>query len=169
MVELRLVNKEEKEILRNLLEKYDYEFSQYTKVDINNLGLFGYDYLDYYWTEKNRFPYFILVDGKLAGFVLVNDFPVVENIKTDFCLSEFFVLYKYRKQGVGSIAAKKAFDLHRGKWQLKRHPHNIASVYFWDKVVSEYTNGNYKLVNAYPDKKVDFEDGTPADVFFFEN
>lgn len=169
MVELRLVNKEEKEILRNLLEKYDYEFSQYTKVDINNLGLFGYDYFDYYWTEKNRFPYFILVDGKLAGFVLVNDFPEVENIKTDFCLSEFFVLYKYRKQGVGSIAAKKAFDLHRGKWQLKRHPHNIASVYFWDKVVNEYTNGNYKLVNAYPDKKVDYEDGTPADVFFFEN
>jgi Predicted acetyltransferase len=64
------VKKEEKEILRNLLEKYNYEFSQYNGLDINNLGLYGYDYLDSYWTEENRFPFFIKINNKLAGFIM---------------------------------------------------------------------------------------------------
>lgn len=41
MFELRRVRKEQKEILRNLLEKYDYEFSQWTLLDVNELGNIG--------------------------------------------------------------------------------------------------------------------------------
>lgn len=164
-VELRIVKEDEKEILRNLLEKYDYEFSQWDLRDVNALGLYGYSYLDCYWTEKNRFPYFILVDGKLAGFVMVCDYPEVEDKPTDFTMAEFFVMYKYRKLGVGTIAAKKAFELHKGRWQLKRHPHNLPSVAFWNKVVSEFTKGNYTLVEGYPG--TDYDDGTLGDIFFF--
>jgi hypothetical protein len=53
-IELRQANVNDKEVLRNLLEKYDYEFSQWDNRDVNKLGLFGYDYLDCYWTKKNR-------------------------------------------------------------------------------------------------------------------
>ena len=53
-IKIELVKKEEKEILRNLMEKYRYEFSQYDNLDTNNFGLYGYDYFDYYWTENNR-------------------------------------------------------------------------------------------------------------------
>lgn len=35
-IELLEVAKEQKEILRNLLEKYDYEFSQYDMRDVND-------------------------------------------------------------------------------------------------------------------------------------
>jgi len=38
-IELKCVNVEDKEILRNLLEKYDYEFSQWDNRDVNKLGL----------------------------------------------------------------------------------------------------------------------------------
>lgn len=126
MVEIIKVKKEEKEILLNLLEKYEYEFSQYTLIDVNPLGLYGYDYLDYYFTEENRYAYFIKVDGKLAGFVMINDYPEIPDEKTDFCVSEFFVLFKYRKQGIGRKAIFEVLDKHRGKWQLKRHPKNIG-------------------------------------------
>lgn len=51
-IELVAIDVNEKEILRNLLEKYDYEFSQYDQRDVNDLGLYGYDYLDNYWTEE---------------------------------------------------------------------------------------------------------------------
>lgn len=44
-VELKKVTLEEKEILKNLLEKYDYEFSKYDQRDVNPLGLYGYQYL----------------------------------------------------------------------------------------------------------------------------
>jgi predicted acetyltransferase len=66
-----------------------------------------------------------------------------------------------------SKACFKVFDMHRGRWQLKRHPANTASVYFWDKAIDEYTNGQFELVRAYPGTA--YDDGTLADVFFFEN
>ncbi len=168
MMELTPASVQEKGILQNLLEKYLYEFSQWDKSDVDENGLYGYPYLDCYFTEKNRWPYLIRTDGKIAGFVLVNDYPEVPE-KTDFCLSEFFILHKYRRCGIGKEAAFKVFDLHRGSWQLKRHPHNTGSVFFWNKVIHEYTGGNYRLVQNYPNPKVNYEDGTPADVFFFNN
>lgn len=88
-VELKQVAVDEKEILRNLLEKYDYEFSQWDKRDVNKLGLYGYDYLDNYWTEEKRWAYFIMVDGKLAGFAMVITLPVVNDRETDFQMAEF--------------------------------------------------------------------------------
>lgn len=149
-----------------MLEKYDYEFSQYDKRDVNPLGLYGYRYLDYYWNEKNRWAYFILAASKLAGFVMVNDFPEADGRETDFQMAEFFVLYKYRRAGVGQKAFLKTMALHKGRWQLKRHPNNIASVHFWDKVISEYTQGDYELVKGYPGTA--YNDGTLGDVYFFE-
>jgi predicted acetyltransferase len=167
IVELRQVTIDEKEILRNLLEKYSYEFSQWDKRDVNKLGLYDYQYLDYYWTENKRWAYFIIVDGKLAGFVMVNDLPEVGDRETDFQISEFFVMHKYRRLGVGRQAFFKVLDMHKGKWQLKRHPANVASVYFWDNVINEYTNGEFELVKAYPG--TEYDDGTLADVFFFKS
>ncbi|WP_346913235.1 GNAT family N-acetyltransferase [Clostridium sp.] len=165
-IELKCVNVEDKEILRNLLEKYDYEFSQWDNRDVNKLGLYGYDYLDCYWTEEKRWAYFIEVDGKLAGFIMINNYPEADE-ETDYSLAEFFILYKYRRCRIGKFAAIKVFDMFHGKWQLKRHPKNIASVYFWDSVVSEYTKGKYRLVESYPNSE--YDDGTLGDIFFFEN
>ena len=73
-LELRPVANDEKEILKNLLEKYDYEFSQWDKRDVNKLGLYGYRYLDHYWTEE-AMGLFIVVDGKLAGLLWLSAFP----------------------------------------------------------------------------------------------
>lgn len=167
MIEIIPVRKEQKEILRNLLEKYDYEFSQWDQLDVNELGLYGYDYLDCYWTDQNRWAYFIYVDDKIAGFAMVNDYPEDESEPTDYTMAEFCILYKYRRRGVGKEVAFKIFDMHRGKWQLKRHPHNIPSVHFWNKVINEYTNGKYVLKSSHPD--IAYDDGTAADVFYFNN
>lgn len=165
-IEIVPVEATEKEVLRNLIEKYDYEFSQYDNRDVNKLGLYGYKYVDQYWTEKNRWAFFVKVDGNLAGFAMVNTCPEAKEA-TDYSLCEFFILYKYRRLGVGKYAAHKVFDRFKGKWQLKRHPKNSGSVVFWDKVVDAYTQGNYRLVKGYPDSA--YADGTLGDIFFFEN
>ena len=156
------VREEEKEILRNLLEKYNYEFSQYDRCDVNALGLYGYGYLDNYWTEKNRWAFFLKVDGRLAGFAMVNDYP--EAAETKYNMAEFFVMLKYRRCGLGKWAAFQLFDRFRGTWQLKRHPGNLPSVGFWDRVIGEYTGGAFRM-----EKRADlaYPDGTPGDVFFF--
>ncbi len=161
--ELVPVGEDEKEILRNLMEKYLYEFSQYEKSDVNGLGLYGYSYFDNYWTEENRWAFFLKADGKLAGFAMVNDYP--EAGQSDYCMSEFFVMHKYRRCGLGRWAALELFKRFPGAWQLKRHPKNIPSVHFWNQVVSDYTGGKYRLEEGRED--VAYEDGTPGDVFFF--
>ena len=159
------VKKEEKEILRNLLEKYAYEFSQYDNKDVNNIGLYGYDYLDNYWTEENRFPFFIKVDNKLAGFVMVNDYPEIR-IETNYTMSEFFILYKYRRLGIGKYVVKNILNKYKGKWQLKYHPKNKASERFWIKIIDEYTKSNYQIIEN--NKEAEYEDSTIGHIIIFE-
>lgn len=160
------VDYSEKEILRNLLEKYDYEFSQYDQGDVNDLGLYGYGYLDHYWTEEGRRAFFIKVEGKLAGFAMINSFREIEEA-TDHTLAEFFVMYKYRRQAIGKSAAFQIFDLFPGKWQLKRHPKNTGSVHFWNKIIPEYTGGDFTYLPSHP--QAVYADGSLGGVFIFES
>ena len=70
-VKIESILLEQKSVLIQMMELYNYDFSVYSNDDINEHGYYGYPYLDHYWTEDTRYPYFIRVDGRLAGFVLV--------------------------------------------------------------------------------------------------
>jgi predicted acetyltransferase len=159
------VKKEEKEVLRNLLEKYNYEFSQYDNRDVNDLGLYGYDYLDNYWTEENRFPFFIKINNKFAGFVMINDYPEIK-IETNYSISEFFIMYKYRRLGIGKYGVNYILNKYKGKWQLQYHPKNKTSEKFWIKTIDKYTKGNYELIKS--NKEAEYEDGTIGHIIIFE-
>ena len=149
------------------MEKYGYELSQYFGNDINDLGLYGYDYFDCYWTDENRYPYFIKVDDKLAGFIMINDYPEGTQ-KTDYTISEFFVLYKYRRNGVGKRSVKIILDKYKGKWQLKFHPKNELSKNFWLKTIDEYTNGKYNTIKDDPHQDALYDDGTIGHILIFD-
>ena len=166
-VKLKIIPFEEKEALRNLLEKYDYEFSLYDKLDVNNFGLYGYEDFDHYWSKENRWPYFILVDDTIAGFVMISDKSEVKDRGTSFVISEFFVMRKYQRMGIGKQIVFQVLDLHKGTWQLKLHPKNLPSVHFWSKVIDEYTKGAFEKVDAYPG--TEYNDGTLADLYFFSS
>ncbi len=157
------INEYEKEILRNLMEKYDYEFTQYTMEDVNPLGLYGYSRIDHYWTDPGRWAFFLKVDGRLAGFAMVIDYP--EAVKTDYNMAEFFVMYKYRRCGLGSWAVERLFERFPGSWQIKYHPKNLPSVKFWNKVAEKHSAGNYRREGR-PD--LAYSDGSPAQVLVFE-
>ena len=140
---LRAVPLAEKETLRNLLEKYLYEFSEWVDQDVDDRGLYGYRYLDDYWTEDKRWPFLITADGRLAGFALVKAYPIV-GMDADYTMAEFFVMRKYRKRGVGRQAAFQLFERFPGKWQLKYYQDNKASAGFWNRIVGEYTGRAYE-------------------------
>ena len=110
MLEVIPAARADRDRLMNLLEKYLCEFSQWDQTDVDEDGLYGYEWLDCYFTEPRRYPYLLRVDGKLAGFALVNDYPEIPEEKPDFCLSEFFILPKYRRQGVGREAVRRILD-----------------------------------------------------------
>ncbi|MCP4712667.1 MAG: GNAT family N-acetyltransferase, partial [Planctomycetes bacterium] len=104
-MELIQVPEEEKSVLLQLLELYAYDFSEFDDNDVNEHGLYGYTYFDYYWTEEGRVPFFIRVDGKLAGFVLVNEYCYLVKEPGTKSIAEFFVMRKYRRQGIGKAVA----------------------------------------------------------------
>jgi predicted acetyltransferase len=70
---------EEKPLIQRMLELYEYDFSEYEGTDLDSHGCFGYPNLDLYWLEPTRHPFIVRVDGRLAGFVLVNQRTYLES------------------------------------------------------------------------------------------
>jgi predicted acetyltransferase len=143
-IELIEIKQTEKSVLRQLLELYAYDFSEYDQADINQHGYYGYRHFDHYWTEASRHPFFIKVDDQLAVFVLVNDHCYVLKNSTARSIAEFFVMRKYRRTGVGRAAAFLIFDRFPGKWEVIQHGNNLPSQRFWEKVMGDYTNGDFQ-------------------------
>ena len=147
-IELIEVKESEKSVLRHLMELYAYDFSEYDDADVNEHGLYGYTYFDFYWTEESRYPFFIRVDGTLAGFVLINEYCYVVKEPGTKSIGEFFVMRKYRRKGIGRSAAFQIFDRFPGKWEVIQHGENEPSKLFWEEVIREYTSGNYRQEKA---------------------
>ncbi|WP_029420187.1 GNAT family N-acetyltransferase [Alicyclobacillus macrosporangiidus] len=139
---LRPVPVEEKSVLRNLMHLYLYDLTEFTHEDVSRHGLFEYKYLDHYWTEADRHAFFIAVDDHLAGFVLVNRHSIV--LESANTVAEFFVMRKYRRQGVGSQVVMKVFDMFPGAWEIRLLYNNTAAWAFWRSVIRLYTGGQYQ-------------------------
>ncbi len=146
-IEVRPARIEDKSVLRNLMELYVYDFSEYMQWDVDEHGLFGYKYLDNYWTDPDRHPFLVTVAGKLSGFVLVRAIDSPEHQPTH-SIAEFFVLRKYRRQGIGRVVAHRIFDMFSGKWSVHEIEENQLGKAFWHKVISEYTNGEFEEENV---------------------
>ena len=155
-VEIEPIQIEQKSVLVQMIELYNYDFSEFSNDDLNEYGYFGYPYIDNYWTEEGRYPFFIRVDGNLAGFVLVRSCCEYNNLKQPHNIAEFFVLKKYRHNGVGRMAAIKVFDKYQGGWEVSQWDNNIPAQNFWQKVISEYTNGEYDKFSSVENEIVGF-------------
>ena len=107
----------DKPVLRNLLELCQHDYSEYDDQDLDENGLFGYRWLDHYWTEPERHPFLVRVDGRLAGFVLVRQIGTSQE-QPVYSIAEFFILRKYRRRGVGRQAAWSVFDRLPGRWSI---------------------------------------------------
>ncbi|WP_195575524.1 GNAT family N-acetyltransferase [Paenibacillus sp. 1001270B_150601_E10] len=144
MITIQRVVYKEKSILRNLLQFYHYDFSEFEpELDINAAGLYEYKYLDHYWTEDSRHPFFIKVGEQLAGFALIREIGRLDNDNPIYSMAEFFVMRKYRKTKVGQGAAHQLFQHFPGIWKVGQIETNIPAQTFWRKTISRYTNGHY--------------------------
>ena len=116
----------ERDTFAQLLELNAYEFSRIDSRVIGPDGRFGYEYLDAYWTEPHRTPYLLRVAEEIAGFALISRLSGGPT-----SISEFLVLPKFRRTGVGTQSARRLFDLHHGPWQVAQVPGNSAATHFW--------------------------------------
>jgi predicted acetyltransferase len=132
---------EQKSVLRNLLQLYIHDFSEFAGFDLDDHGFFRYSYLDYYWMEDGRFPFLVQVDGKLAGFVFIRGEDLASSPR--YSVAEFFILRKYRRHGIGERAAREVFGRFPGRWSLTVDLRNEAGLPFWRKVLGRITAGQF--------------------------
>lgn len=152
-IRLEKASQDQKALLNNLMEFYCYDFSELLHTDVDGDGLFKYKYLDQYWTEEGRHPYFILVDGRYAGFVLINQHFLVLEAENGHSIAEFFVMRKYRRRGIGQQIAQKAYELFPGPWEVSVVEFHKDAVAFWERTIKNYTRNRYKLHSKeYKDK-----------------
>lgn len=133
---------EQKSVLRNLLELYIYDFTEFGPYDVDEHGLYGYNHLDCYWNEEGRHPFIVKVDGKIAGFVLV-EHKVEDNY---YYMSEFFIMKRYRGKNIGKEVAFQIFNLFPGVWEIAEMKTNIPAQVFWRKIINQYTTGNFEEI-----------------------
>ncbi|MHC5765706.1 MAG: GNAT family N-acetyltransferase [Nostoc sp.] len=145
-IEVVKATEQQKSVLSNLMELYQYDLSEIEAKDVDSCGLFGYRYLDYYWIEPERHPFLVKVDEKLAGFVLVNQHIYLYQDNHAMSIAEFFILKKYRGQGIGKQLAIHIFNKFPGNWEVRQTALNLGAQAFWGKVISRYTNGAFNEV-----------------------
>ena len=127
-IEVRDATLADKPVLQRLLELYAHDFSEMTDADVGADGTFGYPYLDLYWTEPERHPFLFRADGHWAGFALVRAGDPHD-------MAEFFVLRKYRRHGVGVVAARAVFARFPGTWQVREMTTNVGATTFWRRAI----------------------------------
>ena len=135
MIETRPARLGERLIVRNLMELYQHDFSEIDGTDLDEHGQYGYYDLDCFWINPNWSAYLIVVDGKWAGFALTNDEVHIQG--NTRAIVEFFVVRKYRGQGVGRLAAQAIMDLKPAYWEIRVVQQNQAAQRFWARLLDE--------------------------------
>ena len=103
----------------------------------------GLAYHDNYWTEAKRHPYLVRVAGKLAGFALVKTEKHDDGTPYTY-MAEFFIMKKYRGQGIGEAVAYWLFDHYPGDWEVSEIAQNVPAQAFWRKIIGRYTGGQFE-------------------------
>ena len=129
------VQPNEIDTLRNLLQLYQYDFSEIEPVAIDDDGRFHQlDDLEF------DHAYFIRVGDALAGFALVKRQPSrLGTGETVWWMSEFFVMRRYRRASIGGRAADEVLNRHPGVWEITETPNNATAIAFWRKVLAPYS------------------------------
>jgi predicted acetyltransferase len=140
------VKDDEKDILYNLLQFALYDGSKYIENKINNNAVFEYKWFDSYFTDENRYAYFIKDNSEnLIGFAMLN-----QNMKIlpdGYSVAEFLILPSYRRNHIGKKVAFELFSKFKGNWEVEPIENSEEAYNFWKNVISDYTNNNYEYKN----------------------
>jgi predicted acetyltransferase len=117
----------------NLLQLYAHDFSEFHHVELDPRGRFNYGPLALYWSDPSRHPFLIKIDGRLAGFVLV------QRNQTVWDMVEFFVLRGFRRRGAGTAIAHQVWKRFPGRWEVRVMQANQAALPFWEHAISAFT------------------------------
>jgi predicted acetyltransferase len=138
---------EQEPILANLLELYAHDFSEFLDLKLGADGRFGYEQLPLYWKEPGRYPFLIMVNGHLAGFVFVHKGSQISADGNIWDMTEFFIVRGYRRLGIGIKTAHEIWKQFPGKWEVRVIDRNQKAKEFWGRAIGKFLG---KTINPTP-------------------
>src|SRR5687768_1690571 len=132
-MKIRAVDPTNLQILLNLMQAYEAEFSDITKKRPAEDGLFPLD------TQ---------IDSSHQGWLLYDDkspigFAITGTRSNRNDVSEFYIIPSLRKQGIGKFFAKKIFSQFSGPWQVRQIAGAGRATAFWRKAIGEFTKQKF--------------------------
>jgi predicted acetyltransferase len=135
---------EDRPVLSNLYQLYIHDFTDFVDLELGDDGRFTYDPLPPYWSERNRFPFLVKADGRLAGFALVKKGSDFSGNPEVWDIADFFVVRGARGQGVGYRVAEEIWRRFPGPWEVRVMITNAPALAFWTRAVSRFTGHKLK-------------------------
>ena len=137
-VRVEPVSPEMRSTLEALFQLYVYDFSEMVGEDVDDDGRFPTPVLDPVWTDDRYLPCLLRAGDRLAGLAIVHRGSKLSGDAAVWDMAQFFVMRKYRRQGVGARAARLLFEAHPGPWEVRQISANTAANAFWRRVVGDY-------------------------------
>lgn len=140
MRSIRLISVKEKEIARKMLNEYLTELSAFDdNIVFDDKGVPVYKWYDpYYFTDKDRYAFFLIVDGKQAGLCFIRQMK-----DDEFDIAEFYVKPTYRKDGNALYFASEVISLFNGNITFSTRHKNVRGIKFWSKVALLFESTSY--------------------------
>jgi predicted acetyltransferase len=136
-VELVPISADRAPTLKNLLELYAHDFSEYVPLQLRENGRFELVLGDEWWQADDHYPYFVQADGKLSGFALVRRGSRVTSDAKVMDVAEFFVVRGARRQGIGVEVVRELCRVFPGPWEARVRVGNAPAFAFWSRAFSE--------------------------------
>lgn len=141
-------------LIQNLIRFYVYDLAEHAGWACPPNGLYGgCDDQPHYFGRlpddpNDRWPegwtgtgFKILLGQEIAGFCLVRFYAKEDTRLND--IGEFFILRKFRRQGLGQAVAHTVFDRYPGHWQIRQLIENRPAQAFWRHTIATYTKKGY--------------------------
>lgn len=130
-------------VVQNLARFYAYDMSEYAGKnpgwEVSENGLYEcIDFRKYWDQDANAFPFLIRYEGELAGFAIIN--KQGSDPQIDFVMAQFFIMRKFKRQGIGRWAAYQCFDQFPGTWEVMVFPGNEGAYRFWRAAIKKYSH-----------------------------
>ena len=116
---------------QRLMQLYLYDFSEFLPLDLDESGFFK-EILDSYFADASKTPFLVIVDGELAGFVLVSEETLLPENTGGKRIKEF-----------GNRAAAEVFARFPGRWEVRVVKSNLPAEKFWDVAIAAFAGSNH--------------------------
>lgn len=131
VVALERVVPERADVLDRLFQLYAHDFSELVSLRLEPTGRFAVTVSESWWTQPDHHPFFLRIDGRLAGFALARRGSRVRLDQDVMDVAEFFVVRGERRRGVGVRGAALLLTNFPGRWEVRVRAANRAASSFW--------------------------------------